>query len=975
MENPIPELFGRCKVEKRLGEGAVGTVYLAEHQALGIPVAVKVVPVRLLESRGQSSERFMREARMAARIRHPNVLRVYDCGEEAGYYYLVMDYIDGPTCKDRIEQDGRFPWQEGVDVGIGVADGLRCAAEAGVIHRDIKPDNIMVDSAGNPQVTDLGLAKSLGSAGGSITREEQLLGTPFYMSPEQIRDARYVDVRSDIYSLGASLYHMVCGDPPFAGSNIFEIMNKHLREPVPSPRSKVSEIPQALCDVIAKCMAKEAADRYQNYREVLEDLRHVAAGEEVGAAGAESHLQKGFVPEGETLAKLRGGRVFSPIEVPQPFLQLGAEMGAITALFGLVASVLVVFFWLWTSVHPVAAGSFVAVVAAAYGFYTVLLVRPRGQVVGPNSGEHTRARVYTLLEMISKETGMRVPLLCLVPRGGRLCTSYAAPTRGVKVQFSEQLLAQADPTQLELASLLTREVGRYYYGHTILLTFLDVPITVFGVLLAPVRALLKPRSSEESEVRHAANAAAAVATVLALALVLTTLFLFAPWLGLAAAVLLVVGLVSLAVRRWSDYSADVFAAAALANTEPLKSVIVKEGMADPQVRTVLLKRAQAYTEVDEGVSGPQYEANENEARAQVAYYFSRINWSAGLTFRLYEMFSDHPFAALRVNAMSGLGPRLPVPMRVVGAVLAGYERLFKVAESFRETFVPEPQRLRPYITLGLTSGLLIAVGTLVLFAVGAAHYFSFLGTVCVIAFSLGWVSAETFRRQGGTRRELCGSLVASVFSLAMCDMVLLGLAGAGSVQGTVLQIPTVIVVSLMMVSLGAAVALRVGRPVLPAYPMAAQGGEAKATPADEAEKKAAGLDLSDAGLTANLQLGDMGGAEPSLEPAEDGSEDGPKLEMVEEEGAEGEAKLESVEDEIEEAKLVLVEEPEQDAEQEPAGPEQEAEAAAPEAEPEGAAPPEAEQEPAGSESPEQEPRQSDAADESPGPDDETDEPA
>jgi len=284
MTPDMPEAVGQVKIVKKIGEGGMGSVYLGKHQTLDIPLAVKLLPKHIDLKDPEYSQRFFREARIAARMRHPNLVQVHDSGVEDGYYYLVMDYVDGPTCREEVEQQGRLDWQRAIEITMQVAEGLEYAADKGIIHRDVTPGNIILDSDGTARITDLGLAKETTSDVTGLTRSGASLGTPYYMSPEQINSARDVDFRADIYSLGATLYHMVCGTVPYTGTT-FEVMTKQVRQPLPSPKIHVPELPDALCDVLRKMMAKAPANRYSGYEELKEDLRNVLEGKPVLAAG------------------------------------------------------------------------------------------------------------------------------------------------------------------------------------------------------------------------------------------------------------------------------------------------------------------------------------------------------------------------------------------------------------------------------------------------------------------------------------------------------------------------------------------------------------------------------------------------------------------------------------------------------------------------------------------------------------------
>jgi len=280
----LPTRYGKCAIERRLGEGGMGSVYLGRHETLDIPVAVKVLPRYLDIKDPEYAHRFFREARLAAHLSHPNIVRVLDSGTEANHHYLVMEYIDGPTCREKVEKEKRLPWREAIQITRQVADALGYGAKKGIIHRDITPDNIMIDSEGRARITDLGLAKEAVGDRSGVTRTGASLGTPYYMSPEQINSARDVDFRSDMYSLGITLYHLVCGQVPYTGST-FEVMTKHVREPLPSPKEHVPDLPDAFCDLVRKMTAKNPEHRYQTYKELIADMDRLLSGQQVSAAG------------------------------------------------------------------------------------------------------------------------------------------------------------------------------------------------------------------------------------------------------------------------------------------------------------------------------------------------------------------------------------------------------------------------------------------------------------------------------------------------------------------------------------------------------------------------------------------------------------------------------------------------------------------------------------------------------------------
>jgi protein kinase-like protein len=263
---------------RKLGEGGMGGVYLARQISMDRMVALKVLR-KTLSRDGDYVSRFIREARLAGKLDHENIVRAIGVGESNGYHYLVMDYVEGENLYDLIPENGGFEEHQALELVLQVAQALDYAHSHGIVHRDIKPDNVLVDEKGVAKLTDLGLARQV-DAGTRLTQTGVTMGTPHYISPEQARGDRQVDIRSDIYSLGATLYHLVTGRPPFDGSSAAVIMTKHLTEQVPWPQDVSPDLSKDCCLVIAKMMAKEPEDRYQTPAELISDLELVLEGEE-----------------------------------------------------------------------------------------------------------------------------------------------------------------------------------------------------------------------------------------------------------------------------------------------------------------------------------------------------------------------------------------------------------------------------------------------------------------------------------------------------------------------------------------------------------------------------------------------------------------------------------------------------------------------------------------------------------------------
>jgi serine/threonine protein kinase len=272
------DVIGRCRIIRELGRGGVGTVYLATHQTLQIEVALKVLSPSLSMDNPALAERFIREAQLAARIRHPNVIAVMDAAhdEATGLYFIVMEYVGGGSLSWHLRH-GPLPEAKALAVVTGIAHALVIAEENRIVHRDIKPDNIMLDLRGTAKLADLGLAKHSLDSRISLTLGGSFMGTPAYMSPEQARDAKVADTRDDIYSLGASFYECLTGEPPFQGETPYNIMSELLTKPSPKPRALRSEISRSADLICRKMMAKTRDLRYADARALLQDLQHAQA--------------------------------------------------------------------------------------------------------------------------------------------------------------------------------------------------------------------------------------------------------------------------------------------------------------------------------------------------------------------------------------------------------------------------------------------------------------------------------------------------------------------------------------------------------------------------------------------------------------------------------------------------------------------------------------------------------------------------
>ncbi|MGH9261040.1 MAG: protein kinase domain-containing protein, partial [Acidimicrobiales bacterium] len=254
---------GRYEVKEILGMGGMGVVYRAFDRELGEAVAIKTMRGESLASDGVALERFKQEIRLARKIAHRNVVRTYDLGEASGMYYLTMEFVEGTSLKQLIEGSGKLPVPVTLTIGKQLCRALEVAHEQGVIHRDIKPQNIVVDPSGFLKVMDFGIARLARRQGHGLTEKGTSVGTPDYMSPEQLMGDE-IDARADLYAAGVVLFECVTGRTPFAGETTWALISKHIEEPAPDPRTLTPEVPPALSGVILKAMAKKPDERFPN---------------------------------------------------------------------------------------------------------------------------------------------------------------------------------------------------------------------------------------------------------------------------------------------------------------------------------------------------------------------------------------------------------------------------------------------------------------------------------------------------------------------------------------------------------------------------------------------------------------------------------------------------------------------------------------------------------------------------------------
>ncbi len=298
------------KILGKLGAGAMATVYKAKQISLDRMVAIKKLPEKYSQN-PQFIERFFAEGRAAAAMNHPNIVQAFDVGNEGDLYYFIMEYVEGRTVHDDIVKHKRYSEAEAINICIQVAEALEHAHGRGLIHRDVKPKNIMITKEGVVKLADMGLARAITDKEAAEAEAGRAFGTPYYISPEQIRGEKDVGPAADIYSLGATLYHMVTGSVPFEGKNPSAVMHKHLKSELVPPDHVNPKLSAGISEVIEMMMSKRVQSRYRSCGDLLIDLRALKKGENPPIA------HKDVLPENELASLAAAEAAMITSEIPQ----------------------------------------------------------------------------------------------------------------------------------------------------------------------------------------------------------------------------------------------------------------------------------------------------------------------------------------------------------------------------------------------------------------------------------------------------------------------------------------------------------------------------------------------------------------------------------------------------------------------------------------------------------------------------------
>ncbi|MCP4591116.1 MAG: serine/threonine protein kinase [bacterium] len=326
MYQPAQQIPG-FQIMSKLGQGAMATVFEAKQLSLDRLVAIKVLPKRLSENH-EFVDRFYREGRAAARLNHPNIVQAIDVGEAGGYHYFVMEYVDGKTVYDELVEHRFYQETNALEILLQVARALEHAHARGFIHRDVKPKNIMISKEAIVKLADMGLAREVSDYETAEAEAGRAYGTPYYISPEQIRGEINIDFRADIYSLGATMYHMVTGRVPFDASTPSAVMHKHLKEPLIPADHVNTNLSAGGGEIIELMLAKRRDERYSSTTDLIADVESVLRGDPPFQARKryDQHVLRNIADSGVTVSTATAEEI-APSDKPEqnwtPILVLG----------------------------------------------------------------------------------------------------------------------------------------------------------------------------------------------------------------------------------------------------------------------------------------------------------------------------------------------------------------------------------------------------------------------------------------------------------------------------------------------------------------------------------------------------------------------------------------------------------------------------------------------------------------------------
>jgi len=861
--------YGKCLIEREIGRGARSIVYLGWHEGLQIPVAVKVMKKEFGRNEAQFSERFTREARIAAQLSHTNIVRVYDCGETDEDYYLILEYVEGESCRDKMEQWGAFDWQRAVQIVRQVGDGLRYAESKSVIHRDLKPENIMIGTDGVAHLADLGLAKDVTVGQPSSTAEGDVLGTPYYMSPEQVRQPSDVCFRSDIYSLGATLYHMATGEVPFEAPTPFEIMTKHLNEPLVRPEERRPDLPEALCDVIVRMMRKLPEDRYNSYDELIEVLDGLLSGDlrteaeedddallnmftgdlsahgDVSSSGAgastemyiqgapaeagpEDAAQSEPKPEPEPVPKML--RPLRPIELPGTLRTAYVRGLALLGVVLQVATLLALHSAVQNAVAVHVDGAVLPAVIAGAALAAALLVMVLAgwsACLGgksPDTGDVKALdrRTSTALARLCDRLRLVTPRVRIAHSGDDACRCYRFFSGRATLYVPTEWMHGSGLTEVEVETILAQGLAPVYTGAADMNTLLALPLMILRwerrlmLRLAGVARAMSP-----GRLLHGMRATiygglmvkcTIISVLFAVAFSSTDVPVVVSALGtLVFATLAVVA----GFSRQMCYTADALAVVANGDPEIVCSVVVIDGLSGADTGSLLMDLEG--TGLAAEWTG---EAASTEGRArwrdEIVSHFSETELLPTMTSMVRCLFDHVPSPALRLNALADLPVRHPKLCELSELVRHRYGALLESSEQGHVNLVDLAKGGGFYAAAAMLGAVLTVVGT-VLLGPSDENMSGLICGVLVVLVSgiLGVFVAPRAIRRGVTAGGTIWAIAATGTYYCCATTLLFALAAHmnEAVMASVLAVP-----ALMMMAGVGALAIRLRSPSGSALP-------------------------------------------------------------------------------------------------------------------------------------------------------------
>ncbi len=825
--------YGKCLIEREIGRGARSVVYLAWHEGLHIPVAVKVMRKENGEDEEHFSERFMREARIAAQLAHPNIVRVYDCGETEDSFYLVLEYIEGESCRDRMARGVGFDWHSATRIMRQVADGLNHASKKGIIHRDLKPENIMIDKEGQVRIADLGLAKEVGVVLASATAEGDVLGTPYYMSPEQVRQPGDVDFRSDIYSLGATFYHMATGQVPFEAPTPFEIMTMHLNSPLSPPQEHEPGLPEPLCEIIVRCMAKEPQNRYQSYGDLIRDMDALLSSVEPAGDRIEAPLQEALEettfeigepqeaaavaeepPEERTPPPTRVRQAPPPdaapeAAAPRPLTAREVPVGLRSALAKAAGTLAVLAYaFLGIGIYHVVPGVAPAMVVLA-AFLALGIAAGymalRGAAAG---GEPLSEELSTALGWACERLDLPVPRIRATGRRDGRCQAYSFFTRKATLYVPGAWLAQVGLDGAELRAFVAHGLAGVYNGDADLRTILALPLGVLDGLARAVRALLWPVASLGLRARASVARIAAGLGLVAVCAAVALLFRFdwrAGLVGLVAAILL---LAVSSFQRHSVEAADAFAVQALQDRSAVASMVAIAGLSGME-RYQLLRDGVSSSVAERWADELPPPQGRGELVEAICARYSEAPYVPDLLGMAFGLFSTRPPTAERLNHLSDLpqgGGLTAGVLEFIGRLYAG---LLGVSRGVPANLL-DLGAVRAYAFKGLVAGLLATGGIVFLFLRGQGSYAAFLVVLIALGAALGLLAAYRACSYGLCAGRLGWALIVSAVTFCLTVTLGLCLAASAPMADLALHLPVAVVLVVAAAALSSVLYVRLG---------------------------------------------------------------------------------------------------------------------------------------------------------------------